>query len=100
MLKVERAERGVRVRILVDDFLFVSDEKMVSALCRYHPNIDIRIFNPTMLRGNPLGSAAEFILNFQHLNRRMHNKTWTVDGSFTIVGGRNVSDSYFGLGPK
>lgn len=91
------AERGVRVRILVDDFLFDSNEDHVAAICRYHPNIDIRIFNPTLLRGNPLGSAAEFILNFQHLNRRMHNKTWTVDHCFTIVGGRNVGDHYFGL---
>ena len=94
---IRAADRGVRVRILVDDFLFVSNEKTVAALCRYHPNIDIRIFNPTRLRGNPLGSAAEFILNFQHLNRRMHNKTWTVDRTFTIVGGRNVGDQYYGL---
>ena len=93
-------DRGVRVRILVDDFLFSTDEKVISALCRYQPNLDIRIFNPTMLRGNPLGSAAEFILNFQHLNRRMHNKTWTVDRTFTIVGGRNVSDHYYGLDEK
>ena len=94
------ADRGVRVRILVDDFLLTSNEKLIAAVCRYQPNLDIRIFNPTMLRGNPLGSAAEFILNFQHLNRRMHNKTWTVDRTFTIVGGRNVADHYFGLDEK
>jgi putative cardiolipin synthase len=96
----DAADRGVRVRILVDDFLFNSNEKLVSAICLYHPNIDIRIFNPTLWRGNPLGSAAEFILNFQHLNRRMHNKTWTVDRTFTIVGGRNVGDHYYGLDEK
>ena len=94
------ADRGVRVRVLVDDFLFSTNEKVISSLCRYQPNLDIRIFNPTLLRGNPLGSTAEFILNFQHLNRRMHNKTWTVDRTFTIVGGRNVSDQYFGLSEK
>ncbi|MGB1129296.1 MAG: phospholipase D family protein, partial [Haloferula sp.] len=97
---LEAADRGVRVRMLVDDFLYSSDEKLVSAICRHQPNLDIRIFNPTRLRGNPIGASAEILLNYQHLNRRMHNKTWTVDGSFTIVGGRNVSDSYFGLDPK
>jgi putative cardiolipin synthase len=94
------ADRGVRVRLLVDDFLFSTNEKVISSLCRHQPNLDIRIFNPTLLRGNPLGSTAEFILNFQHLNRRMHNKTWTVDRTFTIVGGRNISDHYFGLDDK
>ncbi|WP_346188610.1 phospholipase D family protein [Rubritalea halochordaticola] len=91
------ADRGVRVRILVDDFLFNGNEPFVSSICRYHPNIDIRIFNPTSFRGNPLGSSMEFLLNFAHLNRRMHNKTWTADQSFSIVGGRNVGDHYYGL---
>lgn len=94
------ADRGVRVRVLVDDFLFSSDEKVIASICRYQPNLDIRIFNPTRLRGNPLGSTLEFFLNFRHLNRRMHNKTWTVDRTFTIVGGRNVGDHYFGLDEK
>ena len=94
------ADRGVRVRILVDDFLLSTDEKMIATLCRHHPDLDIRIFNPTRLRGNPIGASAEMILNFQHLNRRMHNKTWTADRTFSIVGGRNVSDHYFGLDPK
>lgn len=91
------ADRGVRVRILVDDFLFNANEKLVASICRYHPNIEIRIFNPTHWRGNPLGSSMEFLFNFAHLNRRMHNKTWTADRSFTIVGGRNVGDHYYGL---
>lgn len=94
------ADRGVRVRVLVDDFLFSTDEKVIAALCREQPNLDIRIFNPTLLRGSLLGSMTEFIVNFQQLNRRMHNKTWTVDRTFTIVGGRNVSDHYFGLDEK
>jgi putative cardiolipin synthase len=91
------ADRGVRVRILVDDFLFASDENQIAALSHYHPNLEIRIFNPSRLRGNSLGFATEFVLNFRQLNRRMHNKTWTVDRAFSIVGGRNVADHYFGL---
>lgn len=91
------ADRGVRVRILVDDFLLNSKERNIAAICQYHPNFDIRIFNPTRWRGNPLGSAAEFLLNFGILNRRMHNKTFTADRTMTIVGGRNIADHYFGL---
>ncbi len=91
------ADRGVRVRILVDDFLFQGDESRIAAICRHHPNLDIRIFNPTTLRGNPLGSAWEFLFNFAELNRRMHNKTFTADRSLSIVGGRNIADHYFGL---
>lgn len=91
------AERGVRVRILVDDFLFNAKEKNIAAVCRHHPNLDIRIFNPTKLRGNPVGSLWEFLFNFAELNRRMHNKTFTADRSLTIVGGRNIADHYFGL---
>lgn len=94
---IKAADRGVRVRILVDDFLFQSEEKNIAAICRHQPNLDIRIFNPTRLRGNPLGSAWEFLFNFSELNRRMHNKTFTADRSMSIVGGRNISDSYFGL---
>ncbi|MDB4438464.1 phospholipase D family protein [bacterium] len=96
---LKAADRGVRVRILVDDFLFQAKEKDIAAICRYQPNLEIRIFNPTRLRGNPVGSAWEFLFNFSSLNRRMHNKTFIADRSMTIVGGRNVSDSYFGLNP-
>lgn len=94
---LKAADRGVRVRILVDDFLFQANESNIAAVCRHHPNLDIRIFNPTRLRGNPLGSIWEFLFNFAELNRRMHNKTFTADRSLTIVGGRNIADHYFGL---
>ena len=94
---IKAAERGVRVRILVDDFLFQSSEKDIAAICKHQPNLDIRIFNPTYLRGNPVGSAWEFLFNFSRLNRRMHNKTFTADRTMAIVGGRNISDEYYGL---
>ncbi|MFK7850400.1 MAG: phospholipase D family protein [Akkermansiaceae bacterium] len=94
---IQAADRGVRVRILVDEFLFSTDEKKIAAICRYHPNIDIRIFNINRFRGNSLSKLTGFALNFSELNRRMHNKTWTADQLFTIVGGRNVHDHYFGL---
>ncbi len=94
---LKAAQRGVRVRILVDDFLFQGDEKTLASVCRHHPNIDIRIFNPSSIRNSRLGAAVEFLCKFRRLNRRMHNKTWTADRLFTIVGGRNVHDHYYGL---
>jgi len=91
------AERGVRVRILVDDFLLNSDEPSLAALCRQAPNFDVRIFNPGRVRDNSFGAMAEWASNFRSLNRRMHNKTFTVDRSLSIVGGRNIGDHYFGM---
>ena len=95
----EAADRGVRVRLLVDDFLMKGQERDVAALCREHPNFDIRIFNPKMWRGSALHKGIGFLASFNKLNRRMHNKTWTVDGCMSIVGGRNVADHYYGLDP-
>lgn len=94
---LQAADRVVRVRILVDDFLLKSNERELAAVSRYHPNLSIRVFNPTILRGNAVAASWDFIRDFGRLNRRMHNKTFTADRSFTIVGGRNVSDHYFGL---
>ena len=96
---LKAADRGVRVRLLVDDFLLRSSEGAVAALSRNHPHFEIRVFNPNMWRINTLHKALEFVARFDRLNRRMHNKTWTVDRCMSIVGGRNVSDSYFGLAP-
>lgn len=94
------ADRGVRVRILVDDFLLHSDEPALASLCQYHPNFDVRIFNPGRIRGSTFGSMAEWLSHYRALNRRMHNKTFTVDRSLSIVGGRNIGDHYYGMDPK
>jgi len=91
------AERGVRIRILIDDsFLLDSDAavNMISA----HPNIEFRIFNPYKRRSSNVVTRA--LLNigaFHRLDHRMHNKVMIVDNRVALVGGRNIADQYFGL---
>jgi putative cardiolipin synthase len=85
------ADRGVRVRFLLDDvFTTVRDEGL--SFLNAHPNISIRIFNPSM---RPGPKAVGFITEFSRINRRMHNKSFTADSAFAIVGGRNIADEYF-----
>ena len=90
---VEAADRGVRVRFLLDDVFTTVDDQVLLALDD-HPNIEIRLFNP-IARGGI--SLLNFALNFKTANRRMHNKSFTVDNQATIVGGRNIADEYFQL---
>ncbi len=90
---VEAADRGVRVRFLLDDVFTTVDDQVLLALDD-HPNIEIRLFNP-IARGGI--SWLNFALNFKTANRRMHNKSFTVDNQTTIVGGRNIADEYFQL---
>ncbi|RMX02819.1 phospholipase D family protein [Allofranklinella schreckenbergeri] len=88
------AERGVRVRLLLDDNNTSGMDGLLAAV-NAHPRIEVRLFNPFMQRGfRPLGYLSDFF----RLNRRMHNKSFTADGLVTIVGGRNVGDEYFGAG--
>lgn len=96
---LEAADRGVRVRILVDDFL-VSAKDSSFASIDSHPNMELRIFNPGLVRSSRLASLFEFVTNFSELNRRMHNKVFLVDNAVAIVGGRNIGDHYFGLDKK
>jgi putative cardiolipin synthase len=93
------ADRGVRVRLLVDAMPFAPDDRVIAAITM-HPNFDIRIFNPGKVRGSSVGRATEFVLNMKRLNRRMHNKLFVVDNRLAIVGGRNIGNEYFGLGKK
>ncbi|VXB56999.1 phospholipase D family protein [Massilia sp. 9I] len=86
------AARGVRVRLLLDDNNTGGLDPVLAALDR-HPNIEVRLFNPfAMRRWRGLG----YLTDFSRLNRRMHNKSFTVDNQVAIVGGRNVGDEYFG----
>lgn len=96
---LDAADRGVRVRILVDDFMYSGNEERLAALCR-HPNLSVRIFNPQKIRSGMLGPVLEFAANFRELNRRMHNKVFLVDNRAAIMGGRNVGNEYFGLSEK
>lgn len=89
------ADRGVRVRLLLDDFNVAGRDEVLAALSS-HPQIEIRIYNPFATREGP-GKLLEAIGDFERVNRRMHNKTFVVDGAFGIVGGRNIGDEYFGL---
>lgn len=85
------AERGVRVRLLVDDNGTPELDSHLAAINALE-NVEVRIFNPFTLRSPRLMS---YVFDFPRLNRRMHNKSFTVDGAATIVGGRNVGDIYF-----
>lgn len=87
------ADRGVRVRMLVDDMDIAGKDAPLLALDT-HPHIEVRLFNPTRCRG--LLRLPEFALHLIRLNRRMHNKAWIVDNRVAIVGGRNIGDEYFG----
>lgn len=90
---VEAAERGVRVRLLLDD-MDVSGYDAMSAALDKHPNIEIRLFNP-FKRG--FGTAVASLFEFNRVTRRMHNKSMTGDSVFTIVGGRNIGNEYFAI---
>ena len=92
---IKAAERGVRIRVLIDDVgLAATDEGLVTADA--HPNIEIRLFNPVVNRG---WRMLESVFSFSRINRRMHNKSFTVDNQITIVGGRNVGNEYYDADP-
>ena len=88
------AERGVRVRLLLDDNNTSGLDETLAALDS-HANIELRLFNPFANRSMRL---LGYLTDFGRLNRRMHNKSLTADTQATIVGGRNVGDEYFALG--
>lgn len=89
---VAAADRGVRVRLLLDDGGTAGLDRELAALAQ-HPGIEVRLFNPFVLRWpKPIG----YVTDFARANRRMHNKSFTADNQATIIGGRNVGDEYFG----
>ena len=89
------AERGVKVRVIVDDLLIDAPDKSLLALDK-HPNIDIRIYNPKHQVGTPFYKRAlNVVTDFRGVNQRMHDKTFIVDGKVAITGGRNMADEYF-----
>jgi putative cardiolipin synthase len=89
---IKAAERGVRVRILLDDINTAGKDEKLSYLA-VHPNIELRLFNPNMLRDSLRNLAL--LLNINSLGKRMHNKTLIADGSAAIIGGRNIGDDYY-----
>lgn len=87
----EAADRGVRVRLLLDDNGIAGLDGLLAAL-DVHPMIEVRLFNPFFFR-HP--KALGYLTDFKRLNRRMHNKSFTADSQATIIGGRNIGDEYF-----
>lgn len=86
------ADRGVRVRVLLDDSGTADFDNTLAALDS-HPNIEVRLFNPMTIRSI---RWVNYFVDFSRINRRMHNKSFTADNQATIIGGRNIGDEYFG----
>jgi putative cardiolipin synthase len=97
---LKAADRGVKVRILMDDFDSVGWNDG-ALLLNLHPNIEFKVFNPfKKQRGGWAKRGFELVTNFERLNHRMHNKLMIGDNTGAIVGGRNVGNEYFGAGKK
>lgn len=88
------ADRGVRVRILLDDMNTFGRDAIYRAIDN-HPCIEMRLFNPARSRDKFWRRAIELVLRAMTATRRMHNKAWIVDGRLALVGGRNIGDAYF-----
>ena len=84
----------MRVRLLLDDLNTGGLDPTIAALDA-HPNIEVRLYNPLVQRG---ARMLNFLTDFGRVNRRMHNKSFTVDNQVSVVGGRNIANEYFGAG--
>ena len=94
---LEAADRGVRVRFLIDD-IYHAGRDDVYALLDTHPNFELRVFNPMANRG--FTRNLNFLLNKRQLNHRMHNKIFLADNAVAVLGGRNIGNDYFGVDTK
>lgn len=93
---LEAADRGVRVRVLLDD-INEGRRDLDLALFDRHPNIEVRLFNPF---GRNVRRIWQYVTGFGRQTRRAHNKSFTVDGQATILGGRNIGNEYFSRDPE
>ena len=93
---LKAADRGVRVRLLVDD-MDLKGKDLDAAVMDSHPNMEVRIFNPFSRKR---GRTRQFVTRAGSVTRRMHNKSFTVDNQATILGGRNMGDEYFDADPE
>jgi putative cardiolipin synthase len=89
---MQAAQRGVRVRLLLDDINTTKSLDGILAMLMHQPNIELRLYNPFVNRST---KVTGLMTDFTRLNRRMHNKSFTVDNLVTVVGGRNIADEYF-----
>ena len=94
---VAAAERGVEVKLLVDDTFLLGEDDILLELID-HPNIEYRIFNPYKRRADDFATRQALNLaEFHRLDHRMHNKAMVIYNRVAIVGGRNLSVDYFGV---
>ncbi len=92
---LKAADRGVRVRLLVDD-MDMGGRDLGVAVLDSHPNVEVRIFNPFSRK---TGRLSQFVTRYGAVTRRMHNKSFTVDNQVSIIGGRNIGNEYFDADP-
>jgi putative cardiolipin synthase len=92
---LDAADRGVKVRLLLDDLDARARNAGLAALAA-HPNIEVRMFNPFASRKGSFSKAGEGVRSFGRINHRMHNKSWIADNRIALVGGRNIGDEYYG----
>ncbi len=93
---LQAADRGVRVRLLVDDMSLNGKKDIDAAALDTHPGVEIRVFNP-FHRG--VGRWIQFLSRYGEVTRRMHNKSFTIDNQITVIGGRNIGNEYFEADP-
>ncbi len=92
----DAAQRGVRVRVLMDDMYTAGDDELLSAFAA-HPNVELRLYNPFVAGRERVLTRFLFALaDFERVNRRMHNKLFIADGAMAVAGGRNIGNEYFG----
>ncbi len=91
---IAAADRGVRVRMLIDDISMRCRNRLYRAVDT-HPHIEIRLFNPSRNRSTGFRRGLELLARFVTATRRMHNKAWITDGRIAVIGGRNIGDAYF-----
>ena len=94
---LEAADRGVHVRLLIDDIYHSGRDNNYAAIDS-HPNMEIRVYNPMGTRG--AGKGANMVYHKGSLDHRMHNKIFLVDSAVAVLGGRNIGDDYFGVDEK
>jgi putative cardiolipin synthase len=94
---LEAADRGVQVRILIDDIYHSGRDNNYGAIDS-HPNVEIRVYNPMGSRG--AGKGANMVYHKGTLDHRMHNKIFLADSAVAVLGGRNIGDDYFGVDEK
>jgi putative cardiolipin synthase len=92
------ADRGVRIRLLLDDFTIGGRDPGLAALSS-HANASVRVFNPVARRSG-IWRGLSLVGDLDRLSRRMHNKALLVDGAVAVIGGRNIGDEYFDLDPE